>query len=144
MFPIDRRIGFEVVQTAACAPSPGPQGAPVFRLARLSLVDQADDPTRNSRAIVSLRAGGVEQSESPTCSDELPRRGRIAVFRQLWKLKGCGLDRFPGRMLREDILKRGVLLDEQCLPGRVDTFKFLRGWFVGSRESGFAEHHENR
>ena len=50
-------IGLEVIEPARRAPGPGAQRAPVVRLARLALVDQADDAFGQAGAVVGLDAG---------------------------------------------------------------------------------------
>ena len=69
MLRVDGWIGFEIVESATRAPSPGAQCAPVFRLARLAFVDQPDDAAGEAGAVIGLHAGGIEQDEAPAGSD---------------------------------------------------------------------------
>ena len=78
---VDRLVGLEIVETARRAPGPGAQRAPVVRLARLALVDQADDALRQARAVVGLDAAGVERRVAPAVGDQLLGRRRIAARR---------------------------------------------------------------
>ena len=66
MLRVDGGIGLEIIEAAARAPGPGAQRAPVFRLARLAFVDQADDAAREAGAVVGLHAGGIEAARSPS------------------------------------------------------------------------------
>ena len=100
MFCVDGRIGLEIVECAAGAPGPRAQCAPVFGLARLAFVDEADDAAREAGAVVGLHAGWVEQREAPAGGDQLPRVGQVAIFIHLRELKRCGFDRLPRGMLR--------------------------------------------
>src|SRR6185503_8797256 len=59
-------VGFEVIECAAGAPCPCAQGTPIFCLTRLALVAQADDATRQTRAVVSLNARRHDDGVSPT------------------------------------------------------------------------------
>src|ERR1043166_324836 len=64
-------IGFEIIQSARCAPGPRAQRAPVIRLAWLAFVDEADDSFRESRAVVGLNTVGIDCRVAPTSGDEL-------------------------------------------------------------------------
>ena len=75
-------IGLEIVEPARRAPRPGAQRAPVVRLARLALVDEADDAFRQARAVVGLDAGGIERRVAPAGGDQLLGRRRIAAGRR--------------------------------------------------------------
>ena len=57
-FGVHRFVGLEIIQRAACTPSPGTQSSPIVYLPRLPPVDQTDDALCQSRAIISLNAGG--------------------------------------------------------------------------------------
>ncbi len=63
---IDRGIGLEIIETTPRAPGPRAQCAPVFRLARLSFVHQADDAAREAGAVIGLHAGRIEAAQSPS------------------------------------------------------------------------------
>ena len=80
-----------VVEAARRAPGPRAQRAPVVRLARLALVDQADDALRQARAVVGLDAGRIDRRVAPAGGDQLLGRGRIAAG---------GRRRTPGRARR--------------------------------------------
>ena len=94
-------------------------------------------------AVVSLHAGRIEQSESPTRRDQLPGVGRIAVRVQLRKLKGRGFDRLPCRVAGENIFQRWILLQENRLPRRVDAIQIFTRRFIGSGKSCAAKHDED-
>ncbi len=76
---IHRGIGLEIIQCARGAPGPRPQRTPVIRLARPAVVDQPDDPLRETRAVIGLNARGVEEGVAPTVRDQLLGRRRIAA-----------------------------------------------------------------
>ena len=78
LFRIHGLVGFEIVEAARSAPSPGPQRAPVVRLTGLALVDQADDAFGQTGAVVGLNAAGVDGGESPAIGDELLGAGGSA------------------------------------------------------------------
>ena len=76
---VDGLVGLEIVEAARRAPRPRAQRAPVVRLARLALVDEADDALRQAGAVVGLNAAGIERREAPAVGDELLRRRRVAA-----------------------------------------------------------------
>src|SRR5580658_2847195 len=49
---VNRRIGFKIIESAARTPRPCAQNAPVFRLAILALVHQADDSSTKAGAVI--------------------------------------------------------------------------------------------
>ena len=61
MLGVDGRIRLQIVEPARRAPGPGPQSAPVIGLARLPLIDQADDAAGDARAIVGLDASRIDR-----------------------------------------------------------------------------------
>ncbi len=69
-------VGLEVVERAARAPRPRAERSPVVRLARLTLVDEADDAFRQPRSAVGLDARGIEHGVAPALRDELFLPGR--------------------------------------------------------------------
>src|SRR6478736_431177 len=109
MLGVDSGIRLKVVQSARGSPRPGSQCAPVLRLSWLPFVDQTDDSARDSCSIIGLDAGGIEECESPTSRNQLPRVGQSAILIQLRKLKRGSLDRLPRGMLLEDLLQRRIL-----------------------------------
>ena len=78
-FASTRLIGLEIVERARRAPRPRAQRAPVVRLARLALVDEADDALRQPGAVVGLDAAGIEGRVAPAVGDQLLGRRRIAA-----------------------------------------------------------------
>src|SRR5205823_11820431 len=64
-------IGLEVIQGAAGTPGPGAQDTPIVELARLALVDQADDALVQTGAVVGLNAAGVEDGVAPALGQNL-------------------------------------------------------------------------
>ena len=144
MLGVDGGVGFEVVEAAARAPGPGAQRAPVVGLARLAVIDQADDAARKSRSVVGLHAGRIEEHKAPAVGDELPGVGRASVCVQLPETGKAWPSRLPGGMIREDILQRRVLLDEERLPCGVDACRTRRRGLVWRGEAGAAEHHQHR
>src|SRR5213075_796216 len=74
-------VRLEVVQPAGRAPRPGPQGAPVVRLARLALVAQADDALGQAGAVVGLDGVRDDGGVAPAVLDQLLRRRRSAAAR---------------------------------------------------------------
>ena len=76
-------VGLEVVEAARRAPRPGAQRAPVVRLARLALVDEADDARGQPGAVVGLDAAGADRRVAPAVGDELLGRGRIGRRRRV-------------------------------------------------------------
>src|SRR6266446_4899587 len=76
---IDCFVGFKIVQNTACAPGPRGQYAPVVDLARLTLVDQADDARGQTIAVVLLNTSGLENRISPTFGKNLLLPARASV-----------------------------------------------------------------
>src|SRR5258706_9637641 len=70
-FGVDRFVSFEIIERAARAPGPRPQSAPIVQLARLALVAQADDPLRQSSAVIRLDAGRVKHGIAPAFGKHL-------------------------------------------------------------------------
>src|SRR5260370_26520934 len=68
---VHRGVGLEIIQGARGAPGPRPQRTPVIRLARLALVDQADDSLRETGAVISLNTRGVQECVAPTVGEQL-------------------------------------------------------------------------
>src|SRR5439155_25149228 len=64
-------IGLKLIQSAAGAPGPSPQGAPIVQLAWLALVDQTDDALRQALAVVRLHAAGRQAGVAPTFRQNL-------------------------------------------------------------------------
>ena len=81
-------VGFEIVEPARRAPRPGAQRAPVVGLARLALVDQADDPFRQAGAVVRLNARRADRRVAPASGDQLLRGRRIASGRRRLRVPG--------------------------------------------------------
>ena len=65
---IDSLVRLEVVERAAGAPRPCLENAPVVQLARLTPVDEPDDPLRQIGAVVGLNAGRARSAPSPSLS----------------------------------------------------------------------------
>ena len=107
MLCIDCGIGFEIIKSTACSPCPRAKGAPVFRLALLSLIDETDNSSGYAGSIVRLHAGRIKEDKSPSGCDQLPGVGQAAVCIQLWKLERRGFDRLPRGMLFEDLFSDG-------------------------------------
>ena len=95
---VDGRIGLEVVERAGRAPGPGAQRAPVFGLAPLTLVDEADDALRQAGTVVGLHARGVQERVAPTRRDQLLGRRRIGAG---WRRRHSGNPAAAGRTGRE-------------------------------------------
>ena len=74
---VDARVALEIVERARRSPGPRAECAPVVGLARSSVVDEADDPRRQSGAVVCLDAGGIQRHVAPAGRDQLFRRGRV-------------------------------------------------------------------
>ena len=47
-------------------------------------------------------------------------------------------------MLRKYIFERGILLDQQSLPSRIDAVQIVARGLVRRRKSGAAKHHQHR
>ena len=71
MLCVDVRIGLEIIEATGSTPCPGAEGAPVIRLARLALVDEADDTTGKTGAVISLNTAGIYHRIAPSGSEEL-------------------------------------------------------------------------
>src|SRR4051794_40613490 len=76
---IDRGIGFQIVEPARGAPSPGPQGSPIVRLSRLTAIREADDSARQPRTVVGLNAGRRDCRIAPAGFDQ------FFVLRWAWR-----------------------------------------------------------
>src|SRR5258708_6972963 len=103
MLRIDRRIGFEVIESATCAPCPGAQCAPVLRLSRLSFVYESDNAARETGTVIGLNAGRIEHYKAPSGGNQLPDIRQVSIFVQLRKRERRRLRQLPRRMLREHI-----------------------------------------
>src|SRR5579859_1286500 len=68
---IHRFVGLQVVQSAAGAPSPGAQRAPIIELARLAFIGQTDNARGQTTAIIGLKAGGDDHRIAPALDQEL-------------------------------------------------------------------------
>ncbi len=96
-------IGFKAVQSARRAPGPGAERTPVVRLARLALVDEADDALGQARAVVGLNAVGIDRGIAPAGGDEQLGRGRAGVraatkaAERAEAIRGRGFARAPGK-----------------------------------------------
>ena len=71
MLCIDVRVSLEIIEAASGTPSPGSEGAPVVRLARLALVDEADDTAGKTGTVISLDTAGIYHRIAPSGSEEL-------------------------------------------------------------------------
>src|SRR5437764_7823716 len=67
------RVGLEIVQSPRGAPGPGPQRAPIVRLAKPSLVDETDDAACEPGAVVGLDATRVDHGIAPPVLEQLLR-----------------------------------------------------------------------
>src|SRR5262249_43534158 len=72
------RIGLEVVDEAAQAPVPGPQGAPIVAAARLALIRQPDDAFAQP-VIVPLDASRKDGAVAPAFVERLLLPGVLAA-----------------------------------------------------------------
>src|SRR5215471_20285354 len=75
-FGVHGLVGFEVIESAACAPGPGSQRSPIIQLARLPFVTQADDALFEACAIVGLHGGGNDCGITPASGQDLLLPGR--------------------------------------------------------------------
>ncbi len=57
---VDVLIRLQIVKCARSAPAPCPQRTPVVRLAGLTFICKADDPLRETSAVIGLDAAGLE------------------------------------------------------------------------------------
>ncbi len=108
---VDRLVGLEIIQGAACTPGPGTQRSPVIDLAWLPLVAQPDDPFRKPRTVVGLDAGRSEEGVSPSLGKNLllPRRAaaaKPAATRTGRRLGGRGRFARSSRRLRRTRFRR--------------------------------------
>ena len=76
---INALVGLEIVEPARCTPGPCAQRSPVVGLARLAVVDQADDAFGQPRAVVSLDACRTQRGVAPSSRNQLFGRRRIAA-----------------------------------------------------------------
>ncbi len=108
---IHLRPGREIIEDPTGAPAPGPERAPVIRLARLALIDEADNALGQACAIIGLIAGRVEQDHAPAvgdqfrdafdigslCGGEKAGHARVQILRRRRRhTRGRKLDRSPG------------------------------------------------
>src|SRR5579871_171976 len=143
MFRIHRGISFQIIQSPTCTPSPSPQRAPIFRLARLSFIHQPNNPACDSVSVIRLHTRRIEHRKSPASANELPRRRWVTILRQLRKLKRSRFHRFPRRMRRKNPFQRWILLYQHGLPRLVDALKLFCRRLMWSRKSRSSEHHEH-
>ena len=68
---VHRRVRFQVIQAPRGAPGPGAQRAPILRLARLPVIDQANDPLGQPRAVIGLDTAGINGRVSPPGGNQL-------------------------------------------------------------------------
>ena len=120
---VDGWIGFEIVEPARGAPRPGAQRAPVVGLARLALVDQADDAAREAAPLSAWMLAGLIVTIAPAVGDELLGRGRIAACSGERGAPKEGA-RAAGGLLRRILVKiacsDGIALGQQRFERRVD------------------------
>src|SRR5213078_1879139 len=76
---VHRLVGLEVIEGTAGAPGPGPQRAPVVRLAGLALVAQADDAAGQAGAVVGLDTVGHDDRIPPAFGEHLLLPARPAA-----------------------------------------------------------------
>ncbi len=110
------------------------------------MVDQADDAAGEAGAVVGLDAGRVEGGEAPAGGDQLLVGGGIAAGRECGQggegVLFLGGDGVVGGICVEDLLQRGIALDEQGLGGGVDAFEIGGRGLRRGGEFAAAEHHE--
>ncbi len=107
---VDSLVGFEVVQRPARSPRPRRQRSPIVQLARLALVDQANDALGQTRAVVGLHAGGHIFGVAPASRQYLLLPCRPLACRP------CGELRKPLRHLRHEFLAESQLHDHWHRP----------------------------
>ncbi len=144
MARVDVRVGLQVVERAAGAPGPGAQDAPVFRLAVLAGVGDADYALGQAGAPIGLDGVGLDHRHRPAVGDELVQGRRIALDVQ----RRCGepgrRERLPGRVGLEHGLQRRITGGQRGFPRGVDAGQFVGRGRGGRGEGQFAqvEHHQ--